>query len=60
MTKLLSATKCKDGYLVKITTSLPADSLDDVLNIIRYEGLEVKKQFSTKNEKGEQIRIYAE
>ena len=64
MTKILTAEKCADGYLVKITISIPVGHITDVMNIIRYEGLKMKDQFSNKIEKGKNkgkyTRIFAE
>jgi hypothetical protein len=39
MNKTLIAQKVKDGYLVKITTTIHVLSKEDVWKIIRYEGL---------------------
>ena len=59
MKKYLTADKTKDGYIVKIITLLVVSNFSDVKDIIRYEGLKMKKKFSDKNKKGYK-RIFAE
>lgn len=46
MHKYLTAHKCKDGWLVYLQESFVVETKTDVRNIIRHEGLKVKKQFS--------------
>lgn len=61
MKKYLTAERVKDNYYqVKIITSLSVDHIDEVLDIIRYEGLKFKKAFSEKDKEGKYKRIFAE
>lgn len=49
MIKSLEAVKCKDGWLVDITTKVVVDTKSDVLTIIRQEGLNLDKVVSKKD-----------
>ena len=59
MKKYLTAEKIKKNYYqVKIITSLSVDHIDEVLDMIRYEGLKIK--FWNKDKKGRYTKIFAE
>ena len=53
MTKILVATKCKDGWYVEVKIIHEVKTESEVLDIVRYEGLKVIKMLPVKD------RIYA-
>ena len=51
MKKELKAIKVKDGYSIEIIKRSMAFSRKEVMDIIRYEGLKYRPQFSHKSDK---------
>ena len=57
--KQITATKCKDKWLIHITDTRHIPCESDVLKTIRQEGCKVRKEFCYKNKDGNFEIIYA-